>query len=83
LKWWWHRRRSWPAGDKAGVDVMITIFCDFRQISAKKFWGTFLKNQCYGPIFGLFCFVSSQNRHFFDEIFLKLKKSVPATTSRL
>jgi hypothetical protein len=29
-----------------GVDVMITIFCDFCQFSAKKI-GVFLKNQCY------------------------------------
>jgi hypothetical protein len=29
-----------------GVDVMITIFCDFRQFSAKKL-AIFLKNQCY------------------------------------
>jgi hypothetical protein len=29
----------------AGVDVMITIFCDFRQFSAKK--GVFITNQCY------------------------------------
>jgi hypothetical protein len=36
-----------PAGfGKPGVDVMITIFCDFRQLSAKKI-GVFLKNQCY------------------------------------
>jgi hypothetical protein len=30
---------------KPGVDVMIIIFCDFRQFSAKKIGG-FLKNQC-------------------------------------
>jgi hypothetical protein len=33
-----------------GADVMITIFCDFRQFSAKKI-GVFLKNQCYCQIF--------------------------------
>jgi hypothetical protein len=33
-----------------GVDVMITIFCDFWQFSAKKI-GVFLKNQCYDQIF--------------------------------
>jgi hypothetical protein len=33
-----------------GVDVMITIFCDLCQFSAKKI-GVFLKNQCYGQIF--------------------------------
>jgi hypothetical protein len=34
---------------KPGVDVMITIFCDFRQIMAKNC--VFLKNQCYGQFF--------------------------------
>jgi hypothetical protein len=34
-----------------GVDVMITIFCDFWQFSAKKI-GVFLKNQCYDQNFG-------------------------------
>jgi hypothetical protein len=29
-----------------GVDVMVTIFCDFRPYSAKKI-GIFLKNKCY------------------------------------
>jgi hypothetical protein len=33
-----------------GVDVMITIFCDFCQFSAKKLC-VFLKNQCYAQIF--------------------------------
>jgi hypothetical protein len=33
--------------DHPGVDVIITIFCDFCQFSAKKI-GVFLKNQCYG-----------------------------------
>jgi hypothetical protein len=32
-----------------GVDVMITIFCEFRQFSAKN--GVFLKNQCYDQNF--------------------------------
>jgi hypothetical protein len=32
-----------------GVDVMITIFCDFSQFSAKN-W-RFIKNQCYDQIF--------------------------------
>jgi hypothetical protein len=36
----------------AGADVMITIFCDFGQFSAKKI-GVFLKNQCYDQIFAL------------------------------
>jgi hypothetical protein len=33
----------------SGVDVMITIFSDFRQFSAKI--GVFLKNQCYDQNF--------------------------------
>jgi hypothetical protein len=32
------------------VDVMITIFCNFRQFSAKKF-AAFLKEQCYDQNF--------------------------------
>jgi hypothetical protein len=34
----------------AGVDVMVTIFCDFRQFLGKKI-GVFLKNQCYDQNF--------------------------------
>jgi hypothetical protein len=33
-----------------GVDVMITIFCDFPQFSAKKL-AFFLKNQCFDQFF--------------------------------
>jgi hypothetical protein len=33
-----------------GVDVMITILCDFLQFSAKKIC-VFLKNQCYDQNF--------------------------------
>jgi hypothetical protein len=32
-----------------GVDVMITIFCDFRQFLAKN--GVFLEKQCYDENF--------------------------------
>jgi hypothetical protein len=35
-----------------GVDVMITIFCDFGQFLAKKI-GVFLKNQCHDQNFAL------------------------------
>jgi hypothetical protein len=38
------------AAGRPGVDVMITIFCDFRQFSPKKI-GVFLKNQCYDQSF--------------------------------
>jgi hypothetical protein len=34
----------------SGVDVMITIFGDFRQFSGEQI-GVFLKNQCYDQIF--------------------------------
>jgi hypothetical protein len=49
---------------KSGVDVMITIFCNFR----RKNW-RFLKNQCYDKNFALFSFVLSQKRQFFAEKF--------------
>jgi hypothetical protein len=35
--------------NRPGFDVMITIFGDFRQFSAKN--GVFLKNQCYDQNF--------------------------------
>jgi hypothetical protein len=35
---------------RTGVDVMITIFCDFRQFSSKKL-AFFVKNQCYDQNF--------------------------------
>jgi hypothetical protein len=43
-----HWRFSWKTV-LLGVDVMNTIFCDFRQFSAKI--GVFLKNQCYDQNF--------------------------------
>jgi hypothetical protein len=56
-----------PIG-RNGVDVMITIFCDFSQFSAKKI-GVFLKFQCYDQLFSKFSFVLSQKRQFFRKIF--------------
>jgi hypothetical protein len=44
-----------------GVDVMITVFGDFRQFSAKKI-GVFIKTQCYDQIFAQSSFVLSQKR---------------------
>jgi hypothetical protein len=35
---------------ETGVDVIITIFCDFGQFSPTKF-AFFSKNQCYDQIF--------------------------------
>jgi hypothetical protein len=58
---------------------MITIFCDFRQFSAKI--GIFLKKQCYDPIFALFCFLLSKKQQIFSPIFLakifKITTAVP------
>jgi hypothetical protein len=63
----------------SGVDVMITIFCDFSQFSAKN--GVFLKYQCYDQLFSKFSFVLSQKRQFFAKNFaeniLKIITSVP------
>jgi hypothetical protein len=58
----------------------LSIFCDFRQISAKKM-ALFFKNQCYDQNFAYFSFVLSQKRLFFAEFFgeniLKIITSVP------
>jgi hypothetical protein len=54
-----------------GVDVMITIFCDFWQFSAKQI-GVFLKNQCYDQNVAYFSFVLSKNNaNFFAKFFCK------------
>jgi hypothetical protein len=47
-----------------GVDVIITIFSDFRQFLGEKI-GVFLKKQCYDQNFALFSSVLSQKRRFF------------------
>jgi hypothetical protein len=49
----------WKHFLQPGIDVMITIFCDFRQFSAKKI-GVFLKNQWLWSKFCIFqlCFES-------------------------
>jgi hypothetical protein len=65
----------WP-----GVDFTITIFCDFRPFSQKKF-GVFLKNQCYDHLkknLALF-WVKNANifAKFFGENILKIITSVP------
>jgi hypothetical protein len=52
----------------SGVDVIITIFCDFCQFSAKKI-GVFPKYHCYDPIFKKITFVVSQKRQFFSQNF--------------
>jgi hypothetical protein len=54
--------------NSSGSDVMITIFCDFSQFSAKKF-GVFLKNQCYDHNLAKISFVLSQKRRFFGKNF--------------
>jgi hypothetical protein len=56
--------------NSSGVDVMIKIFCDFPQFSAKKL-----------AFFSKFSFVLSPKRHlfakFFGENILKIITSVP------
>jgi hypothetical protein len=47
-----------------GVDVMITIFCDFRQFSAKKL-AFFSKTNVMINFFSKFGFVLRQKRQFF------------------
>jgi hypothetical protein len=53
-----------------GVDVMITIFCDFRHFFGEKM-AFFSKpnTQCYDQKFAYFSFVLSQKRQFFRCIF--------------
>jgi hypothetical protein len=48
----------------AGTDVMITIFCDFPQFSAKKL-AFFLNTNVMIKLFSKFSFVLSQKRQFF------------------
>jgi hypothetical protein len=55
-----------------GVDVMITIFCDFRQFLAKKL-AFFSKTNVMIKILHNFIFVSSRKRQFFAEFFGELK----------
>jgi hypothetical protein len=47
----------------SGVDIMITIFCDFSQFSRKNC--RFIKNQWYDQLFSKFGFVLRQKRQFF------------------
>jgi hypothetical protein len=54
--------------NSSGADVVITIFCDFSQFSAKKI-GVFLKYQYYDQLFSKFSFVLRQKRQFFRKIF--------------
>jgi hypothetical protein len=49
---------------KTGVDVMITIFCDFCQFSSKKL-AFFLKNQFYDQFFQKLAVVGVKNANFF------------------
>jgi hypothetical protein len=53
---------------EAGVDIMITLFCDFLTIFCEKI-GVFLKDQCYDQNFAYFSFVLSQKRQLFRRIF--------------
>jgi hypothetical protein len=64
----------------SGVDVMITIFCDFCTIFGKKI-GVFLKNQCYDHFFQNLALFWVKNANFFAKFFgeniLKIITSVP------
>jgi hypothetical protein len=50
-----------------GNNVMITIFGDFCQFSAKKL-GVFPQNQCYNQILGKTCCSLSKKRQYFRQI---------------
>jgi hypothetical protein len=54
--------------ESPGADVMITIFRDFCQFSAKKI-GVFLKNNCYDKIFAKISCILSKNANFFAKFF--------------
>jgi hypothetical protein len=57
------------------VDVMMTIFCDFRQFLAKNLAHLFLKNQSYDQHFAQFSFIWSQNTNFWRFFWQKYFKS--------
>jgi hypothetical protein len=58
----------------SGVNVMIKIFCDFRQFSAKKLV-FFTKNQCHDPNFSKTSSNLNKKPPFFSPKFLaKFKK---------
>jgi hypothetical protein len=69
---------------ETGIDVMITIFCDFCQFSPKKLAFS-SKNNVMIQIFAQFSFVLSQKRHFLQIFFggniLKIITSVPGHTA--
>jgi hypothetical protein len=50
--------------NSSGVDVMITIFCDFSQLSAKKL-AFFLNTIVMITFLSKFAFVFNQKRQFF------------------
>jgi hypothetical protein len=69
---------------QSGVDVMIPIFCDFSQFSAKNM-AFLLNTNVMINFFSEFSFVLSQKRQFFlqnvsEKIFLKIITSVPGHT---
>jgi hypothetical protein len=72
---------SVPEAD-SGFDVMITIFCDFRQFSAKLLAFFSKTNVMIKILHNLHSFVLSKNGNFFAEffgeyIFNKIVTSVP------
>jgi hypothetical protein len=71
---------------RSGGDVMITIFCDFRQFSAifanfRRKIGVFLEKQCYDHFFAKTSRSLKNKTPFFCQIFgeniLKIITSVP------
>jgi hypothetical protein len=62
-----------------GVDIMITIFCDFQPIFGEKY-SVFLKNQCYDSNFVKITSILTKNaifHHLFGENIFKIITSVP------
>jgi hypothetical protein len=51
-----------------GVNVLITIFCDFSPIFGEAVGG-FLKDQCYDYLFSNICCICSQTCQFFPPTF--------------
>jgi hypothetical protein len=61
---------------RAGANVVITIFGDFCQFSAKK-WAFFLEKQYYDSVVVKTSSILNQNAHFLGESFLRIVASVP------
>jgi hypothetical protein len=74
--------RKFAQSGHPGVNLMITIFCDFRQFSAKKI-GAFLKTNVMHKLLQKTSSSLSIKRQFFwRKYFLKNKTSVPVLQQR-